>query len=334
MISLDAKIFDPGSRAATRMGVLGRQGVLHILVPTAKRIPATMIAERVSAEGVGGGKARQFFRLVARGRQLASVRQDPVGMITAQDPFFTALAGFLVKTGKKIRFEVQSHGDFYGSDYYKTGNPKQRFQYLLGKWLLRRADAIRVPGERVRQSLLALGIAPEKIVVRPVIEDLSFFKQASTHASLAFDLHRRYPEYEKIFLVLARFDPVKNIPWLVDVFAAAVAGRPRYGLVIVGEGKDRGRIEAAMMKHGLARQIRMEPWTVHPRDYLMTADCLLFPSLSEGYGLVVVEAVAAGTPVIMTDVGVANYEVRPEPGKVMIVPVGDAHAFKEAIMNV
>lgn len=330
MISLDKTILDPHSRAAARMGLYGLEKDIHILIPASMPV-VVQVNERVRAEGIGGRKSRQFFRIVLRGRKILHDKDAGIDMITTQDPFFTGLAGFIIRTGKKISFEVQLHGDFYGSPYYKRGSLKHRIQYRLGRFILRRADRIRVPGERVRQSLLRLGVAPARIVVRPVALESEQIHAGASKPSQT-DLHLIYPKHEKIFLVLARLDPVKNIPWLVDVFADVVRERPRYGLVIVGDGPDKGRIEIRIHRNHLEGHVHLEPWTMAPWDYLKTADALLFPSLSEGYGLVVMEAVAFGTPVIMTDVGVANYEVR-SGSKVSIVPVGDAQKFVQAILK-
>lgn len=127
-------------------------------------------------------------------------------------------------------------------------------------------------------------------------------------------------------------DPVKNISWLVDVFAVVAKKNPEYLLLIVGSGSEEYNIKTRIEILGLEKNIKMESWTDDPISYLKTADCLLFASLSEGYGLVAMEAHAAGTPVIMSDVGVANYELKPGP-KVVVVPV-DADKFVQAILKV
>ena len=122
-------------------------------------------------------------------------------------------------------------------------------------------------------------------------------------------LHEKYPGYEKIFLVLGRVEPVKNIAWLIDVFADVVKQKSNYVLLIVGSGSEEDTIRSQVTRYRLQENVKFEGWTNDPWSYLKTADCLLFPSLSEGYGLVVMEAIAAGTPVIMNNVGVAGYEM-------------------------
>lgn len=318
MISLDKSILDPSSRAADRMREYGNDCELYVVIPSHQKL-SVQLSESVRAIGSGGGKVQQFFGIVRLGRRL--VREKGIEEITAQDPFFTGLAAFLIRTGKKLRLEVQLHGDFFGSDYY----PRRG----LGKFVVARADAIRAAGERIRQSVVHMGVPEEKITVRPIAVNAEAIRAHTPNT----DLHRTYPQFEKIFLILSRFDRIKNIPWLVQVFADVVKMRPRAGLIVVGSGADDKRIQETVAAADLRQSVIVEPWTDDPWSYMKTADALLFPSLSEGYGLVVMEAVAAGTPVVMTDVGVARYELQPGP-KVTIVPINDKQAFIQAMLNV
>jgi glycosyltransferase involved in cell wall biosynthesis len=93
-------------------------------------------------------------------------------------------------------------------------------------------------------------------------------------------------------------------------------GSPRAELVIVGEGPERTQLEALARELGLNGQVKFPGWM--PRQELlreMTAsDVFLFPSLRDGGGLVVVEAMAAGRPVICLDLAGPGLHVTPECG--------------------
>jgi glycosyltransferase involved in cell wall biosynthesis len=326
MISLDNSILNPSSRAADRMREYGREQELFIVIPSHKKL-SVQLSDGVSAIGTGGGKIAQFFRIVSTGRNL--IREAGIEEITTQDPFYTGLAGFLIGTllggqaGKKVRLEVQLHGDFFSA---LGGTPPAGGG--LATFVIRRADHIRTVGERVRQSLVRMGIPEEKIIVRPIAVNAEAIRAHVPN----IDLHKKYPQFESIFLVLSRFDRIKNIPWLVDIFADVATARPRAGLIIVGSGADEKRIRRMVAQKGLKQSVIIEPWTDDPWSYMKTADALLFPSVSEGYGLAAMEAVAAELPVVMTDVGVAHYELQPG-AKVNIVPVGDKQAFIQAILT-
>ena len=124
---------------------------------------------------------------------------------------------------------------------------------------------------------------------------------------------------------------MKNIIWLIDVFKQT-SGQRNSLLLIVGRGEEEKKIKEKIEALNLEKNIKLQNWTEEPYGYLKTADCVLFPSLSEGYGLVPMEAHAVGTPVIMNDVGVANFELKPSE-KVKILPINDKESWVEAIFN-
>lgn len=325
MISLDKKILDPASAVAQRMIEYGKTDELFIIIPD-KEKKSVNLSTTVHVQSAGGCKFLQFFRLWRLGKNIIHnsrfIIQD--SLITTQDPFFTGLVGWLLKRKFKIKLEVQMHGDFFGGYYHGL-------KLFLAKFVLKRADKIRVVGERVKQNLTKLNeIDEDKIEVKPIVVDVEKIKNYQSKR----DLHECFPEAEKIFVAMGRLDPVKNIPWLVEVFANVVKQYPRYLLLIFGNGKDGLRIKLQVIGYRLQNNnIRLEPWTSEVYDFLKTADYLLFPSLSEGYGLVAMEARAAGCPVIMNDVGVANYELKPGD-KVKILPINDKDAWIKAILEV
>ena len=325
MISLDKSIFNPNSRFATRMIAYGEKHPLFIIVPSRAK-QTVVLSPYVTAYSSGGrNKIFQFWNTYGVAERV--VKSEKIESITTQDPFFTGLLGMWLKQQFRLPLEAQLHGDFYGSDYYKKHGWKSRCMHALGIYVLRRADKIRVVGERVKRSVVNLNIPEEKITTRPVYVPI----EAIQNYQPKMKLHDKYPGYDKIFLSLGRLDPVKNLNWLLELFSAIVKQRPKYLVVIVGDGQERLRLEQKASFLELGHSVRFEPSTLDPWSYLKTADCLLFPSLSEGYGLVVVEAIAAGTPVVMTDVGVANYEVQAGP-KVTIVSVNDKEKFIQAML--
>lgn len=320
MISLDKNILNKDSIVARRMIEYGKESELFIIIPSREK-EVFDLSSAVHIQSTGGNKLWQFFLLKEIGKKL--IKENNIEAITTQDPFFTGLIGWFLKKRFKIKLEVQMHGDFF-SDYYK----KQWFKLCLAKFVLKRADAIRVVGERVRRSLLNFGIAGKKIVVRSIQNDPELIK----NWPVVVNLQNKYPNYEKRFLVLGRLDKVKNISWLVEVFKEVVK-QNNFLLLIVGKGDEEAHIRRQVANHNLDNNVKLQNWTEDPYSYLKTADCVLFPSLSEGYGLVPMEASIVGTPVIMTDVGVAGYELKSDP-KVTIVPVGNRDKFIQEILKI
>ncbi len=329
MLSIDQKILDPDSPVSERMRIYGAQQTLSIVIPSPQQTTVPL-SPSVTAYGTGGAnKIVQLFRLRARAREL--IREKGITQVSTQDPFFLGWVGLGLCKKFGITLEVQLHGDFYGSSYYLFAGLRSFIQYWLGKYIVRRADHVRVVGGRVRESVLKLGVDPSQIVVRPVALDT---KKITQHRSLV-DLHTQFPKWKKIFITVGRLERVKNISWLIDVFAAVVKTNPEYGLVIIGDGSQRKSLEVKVKKakNNLQDNITFTGWVDDSVGYMQSADGFLFPSLTEGYGLVVLEALAAGCPVVMHDVGVAGYEVQPSD-QVQIIPINNHNAFAQAITTI
>lgn len=323
MISLDKKILNKESAVARRMIEYGKTDELFILIPFQEKRHFDL-SSTVHVWTTGGNRLIQYFRLKKIG--LALMTENKIEEVTTQDPFFIGLVGVWLKKKIGVPLEVQLHGDFYSSNYYRQSGLKNLCQYHLGKYVMAQADHLRAVGERIRHSLVRLGIPPDRIIVRSIIIDSERIRR---HRPIT-DLRQKYSAFKKIFLALGRLDPVKNIPWLVTLWPEVLKKYSAYGLLIVGTGQEEGRIRGLIDSFGIGKNVIMEPWTNEPWSYLKTADALVWPSVSEGYGLVVMEALAAGARVIMNNVGVAHYEIEPS-AQVVILSVGDREGWKEAI---
>ena len=131
------------------------------------------------------------------------------------------------------------HGDFFSSDYYKKSGLKNLLQYCIAKFLvIKVADKIRVVGERIKKSLLNLGIEENKIEVRPIAVNEEIISAKGGNYQPKINLHEKYAGYEKIFLNIARLEKVKNINFLIGVFVQVLKASPNYLLLVVGTGSE------------------------------------------------------------------------------------------------
>ena len=324
MISLDKKILDPSSAVAQRMIKYGEKDELFILIPHSEKKQIDL-SNTVHVWSTGGNKRKQYSQLKKVGLEL--IKQKEIKFITVQDPSFIGNIGRWLKKKTGAQLEIQVHGDFFNSDYYKLLKDRIRYSWF-GKKNLLYADRVRVVGERVKKSIIALGVQEEKIEIRPVLIGKDNKGQRER------DLHKEFSEYEKIFLLMGRLEDIKNGGWLIDVMADIKEEyKKNFLLLIVGEGSEKQYWRNIVAYRHFENNVRFETWTTDPFMYYLNVDCVLFPSLSEGYGLVPMEANAAGTPVIMNNVGVANYELKPSE-KVIILPVNDREAWKKAILSI
>ena len=155
--------------------------------------------------------------------------------------------------------------------------------------------------ERQRDELVEQRIAPpERIRIVPLGLDLGRFGQLDRAAA-----RTRLDEPADAFLVVAvgRLVPIKRIDRLVRAFAILVGMVARARLVIVGDGAERPGLETLVVELGLAGRVRFAGWQADTPAWYAAADAVVLTSDREGTPLALIEAAAAGRPVVAGDVG-------------------------------
>ena len=130
--------------------------------------------------------------------------------------------------------------------------------------------------------------------------DFSSFAGAADRAR---DLRERLKleRDERIIGHVGRFDQVKNHPFLLRTFARVAEADPQARLVMVGTGRLEADMRSLADQLGIAEAVRFAGATKDIAAYMALFDLFLFPSFSEGLGIVCVEAQAAGTRVLTSD---------------------------------
>jgi glycosyltransferase involved in cell wall biosynthesis len=117
-------------------------------------------------------------------------------------------------------------------------------------------------------------------------------------------------------LYVGRFDPIKGLPLAFEALRILLEISPGTTLELVGEGPERPRLEALAARLGIADRLVWTPWS--PRSEIFArmrqSDVFLFPSLRDGGGAVVVEAMASGLPVVCLDLAGPGLHIRDEYG--------------------
>jgi alpha-maltose-1-phosphate synthase len=174
---------------------------------------------------------------------------------------------------------------------------------LRSRKLLDNADAI-VTCNRKEAALLGRKYPAKPILVQP--HSVSLEQYQTNHRDAALNAFPRINN-RKLFLSAGRIDPVKNQGWLVQQWPAVVKRHPTAMLILAGPCTDEcyGKSVAKEIRNlGLSNDVLMTGGLApdDPRliGLFQTAEALLLPSLSETFGLVILEAWAAGRPVIAT----------------------------------
>ncbi|MDR7126185.1 glycosyltransferase family 4 protein [Pseudotabrizicola sp. 4114] len=135
-------------------------------------------------------------------------------------------------------------------------------------------------------------------------------------------------------VAIGRLSEQKGFALLIEAMARAAPSLPGLHLTLVGDGELRPQIEAAIARHDLSRHVTLTGWLdeARVREALSAAQALIVPSFAEGLPVVIMEAMAAGRPVIATAIAGVPELVTPQTG--WLVPAGDASALAQAIGDI
>jgi glycosyltransferase involved in cell wall biosynthesis len=107
---------------------------------------------------------------------------------------------------------------------------------------------------------------------------------------------------------------------------------PRTRLIIVGEGSERVRLQELVTSLGLDKHVTLAGFRTDVPELLQRMDVYVQPSLHESFGIVLLEAMAAGLPVVASEVeGIPEIVADGETG--YLVPVGDSEALANAVRS-
>lgn len=218
--------------------------------------------------------------------------------VSAQDPFETGIVAMLIARFLKVPLYVQVHTDFL-SPAYARHSILNRIRVFIGGRVLKRATRIRVVSARIKRSLEEKYKLKTPITVLPIYADVEMMRGAHAEDSIT----ARFASFHTRLLYAGRLESEKN-PCLALRAFADVAPKNSC-LIVVGAGSERARLENLALELGVESRVFFEG-EADPAPYFALSDLVLVPSLYEGYGLVIVEALAAGKPVLATDVGVAK----------------------------
>ncbi len=192
-----------------------------------------------------------------------------------------------------------------------AGRLIQRMLGRIQRYVLGRADPVVAISREVEGMLAGLGVAPGHIVRIPNGIDLQRFRPAGAQERQELRSRLGIPQAATVVLFAGRLSRAKGIVRLVEGWPLIIARHPALHLVIVGSGAgsfDDCEAELANLirLRGIEAHVTMTGATDHVEDYLRAADLFVFPSLYEGFGLGIIEALACGLIVTVTPVGVAG----------------------------
>ncbi len=212
----------------------------------------------------------------------------------------------------------------------KSRKKEKRFKKACCRYP--RADGFIAVSKNIAEDTSeALNIPPKriKVIYNPTFtpELLSRANETVQHPWL-----RKRPNDPPVILGAGRLVPQKNFDLLIKAFKIALQNRA-LRLIILGEGKDRPKLEALVSALGMEDRVDLPGFVENPLAYMARADIFCLSSRFEGLPGVLIEAIATGCPVVSTESPGGTSEILDNGRYGLLVPVEDEQALSDAMLK-
>ncbi len=191
--------------------------------------------------------------------------------------------------------KVKLIGSVHNSDNFRSYNKWYHLPYrLLEKFLLERNDRIIAVSKAVKRDLeKAFFLTSQKIevVYNPIDPD---FVKKMAQEPIEEELQEVFKN--PVIVNVARMELQKGLHHLIEIFERVNKKLPQTRLVLIGDGSQREKLENLIRKKGLKEKVYLLGWRQNPFKYVARSKIFTLTSLWEGFGLVLVEAMALGVP--------------------------------------
>jgi len=193
-----------------------------------------------------------------------------------------------------------------------------------------KADRIVAVSQGVADDLITLlNLPTEKVTViyNPIVTP-ELFERAQKPINHQWLERNRLP----VILSVGRLTKQKDYPTLFRAFSLVRQVRPAK-LLILGEGEERENLERLAVELGIQNDVSMPGFVDNPFAFMSKASVFVLSSAWEGFGNVLVEALACGCPIVATDCRSGPREILDNGRYGRLVPVGDYEALAKAILD-
>lgn len=249
-------------------------------------------------------------------------REKPINVILIYDSiaFFPAyfFAHFnRIPTVFSVQASIFSQGrninyNFFATQVYKFTN----------RFVARRADKLICISKEMVRCFLYAGASEDNIFVVHNPIDLSYFEPVMKK------------KINKTCLYVGALTPVKGVEYLIHAIPQVLKQLPDARFLLIGDGSQRKLVEELILKYDVGKKVELLGYIPHNKllPYYQQADLFVMPSLNEPQGIVALEAMACGLPVVASKVG-GIPEMVQDGKNGILVPPAKPESLAEAIVN-
>ena len=249
------------------------------------------------------------FHLSFRYSRTAQRKLSTMDVVHVHHPFLSGQLALRYCRAYKLPLVFTNHTrqDLYAQHYVPYVPEALTLTFLQAYLydLCRRCDAVIAPSPGALKMLRQLGLDMPIQVIPNGVELAPFQSPLRRLTRAALGL----PEEALVLMYVGRLNPEKNLPFLLRAFFGVATVRPEVVLALVGDGADRDDLRDQVERSGLAHRVYFCGKAAYDQvpDYLALADVFVTASQTEVHPLSVIEAMAAGLPVLgMDSAGVSD----------------------------
>jgi glycosyltransferase involved in cell wall biosynthesis len=270
---------------------------------------------------------RSLHALPALARYLR--RERPAAALASQTPLnlLTLLARRLA--GVPTRLVLSEHIDL-DAVLQHAATWKERLFPVGARWFYPKADALVVVSRGAAARFAqATGLSPSlaTVIYNPVVTP-ALFEQAAVPLDHPWLAGGGPP----VIVSAGRLTRQKDHDTLLRAFAL-VRQRRRARLLLLGEGEERANLEALGDQLGIRSDVQLPGFVANPFAYMARARLFVLSSRWEGFGNVLVEAMACGVPVVSTDCPSGPAEILQDGVFGRLAAVGDSRSLADAMLQ-
>jgi len=258
---------------------------------------------------------------------VAQERPDAVlAMMHAASIFLAVSASMHPRRFRKVRRIGSIHGQV--SSYFEMlGRQPSAAEQLYAALMFSRLHAMIVPSQGVRDDLTRIfPSARRRVTVIPNGIDIAGVRERARATRPGESKRRPW------ITMAARMNHQKDHETLLRAFRE-IAQRAEADLVLIGDGEERPRIERLAKELGIADRVLSIGFVDNPYPWLLASDIVVLSSHFEGFGLVLIEAMALGRPVVATDCPSGPAEVIRDGLDGFLVPMRDHRRLAGRLME-
>lgn len=257
--------------------------------------------------------------------------KKPIALISASEGvnIITAIAKQFVKnTPTKIIISVRTH---LSTEYKESNSRIKRIFPILSRFFYPGVDSIVAVSKGVAndiEQLLNIPIEDINVIYNPIVDESIADLSNEIIDHPIFQKNRNY----KIILGAGRLTKQKDFKTLIYAFNE-VRKTINSKLVIIGEGNERKNLEKTIKELEIENEVALIGFVQNPYPYMKNSDVFVLSSIWEGFGNVIVEAMATGTNVVSTNCQSGPSEILDNGKYGKLVEVGDYNQLSDSIIK-